>query len=165
MDTGFKILINEIRELAQKYPDAVREETESVMREITARLEAEVARRTPAGVGGAAGLRGSIHGEVKSFGGSVTGVVGTPLSYGEVIEYGRRPGKFPPVAPIQLWVQRKLGLSAKDSRSVGFIVARKIAARGFPGAHMFGEAWKATEQWVMGRLQVIPGRVVQRGLS
>ena len=168
MREGCTIVIGRIRELARDYPLFVREETEAVLGIITARLEAEVARRTPAGVGGQAGLRGSIHGETVSLSGhSVAGVVGTPLEYGEVVETGRRPGKFPPLAPIELWVRRKLGVPDAEARGVAFLVARKIARVGFDGAHMFEKAWEHLEQWSMQQLQTIAPRVIARaqGLS
>lgn len=162
MQASCTIAIGRIRELAKAYPVITRQETEAVLGVITARLEAEVARRTPTGVGGEAGLRGSIHGEVTAAAGTVTGVVGTPLEYGEVVELGRRPGTFPPRAPIELWVRRKLGVPAAEARSVSFLVARKIARRGFPGAHMFEKAWKAHERWAMSELQTIASRVARR---
>lgn len=163
MRAGCTIVIGRIRELAKAYPVITRQETEAVLGVITARLEAEVARRTPTGVGGEAGLRGSIHGEVVTLSGhSSAGVVGTPLEYGEVVELGRRPGKFPPRAPIELWVRRKLGVPAAEARGVSFLVARKIARHGFPGAHMFEKAWKAQERWAMRELQTIASRVVRR---
>ena len=155
--------ISDLRVLAKKYPETVRRETEAVMDLIVRRLEGEVVKRTPAGVGGAAGLKGSIHGEVMAYGSSVTGTVGTPLEYGEVVEKGRRPGKaMPPVTPIALWVQRKLGVSADEARGVGFAIARKISIEGFEGAHMFEKAWKANERWVTQQLQGLPERIVKR---
>ncbi len=164
MEVKTLININEIQELVKKYPDVVHAETMAVMKIIVARLEKEVTEGTPAGVGGAAGLRGSIYGEVVSMAGSsVEGVVGTPLEYGEVVEMGRRPGKgFPPIAPITLWAIRKLGVADKEAKSVAFLIARKIAKKGFEGAHMFQKAWDKNERWVMDQLQTIPGRVVDR---
>lgn len=39
--------------------------------------------------------------------------------------------KFPPIAPLQGWVQKKLGISdEKKSKSVAFLIARKIRTRG-----------------------------------
>ena len=164
MEIKTLININEIQELVKKYPEAVHSESVAVLNIIMARLEKDIVEFTPAGVGGAAGLRGSIHGEVAATsGGSVEGVVGTPLEYGEVIEMGRRPGKgFPPVAPITLWAIRKLGVADKEAKSIGFLIARKIARQGFEGAHMFQKAWDKNERWVMDQLQTIPARVVDR---
>jgi hypothetical protein len=43
------------------------------------------------------------------------------------LEYGRKPGKYPPVKPIRDWVRDKLGVADKEVNSVGFLVSRKIA--------------------------------------
>lgn len=158
-----KINIKEIRDLAKKYPKVVRQEVLKTMEIVTARLEKEVVERTPMGVGGAAGLAGSIFGEVRSFGKKVTGTVGTPLEYGEVVELGRRPGRaFPPVAPIALWAQRILGVSEKESKSVGFAIARKIAIKGTKGAKMFERAWQHMEGWAIAQFNAIPARVIKK---
>jgi phage gpG-like protein len=53
------------------------------------------------------------------------GVVGVGERYGAVIEFGRKPGKMPPVAPLERWANLKLG-----QPGIGFLVARKIAAVG-----------------------------------
>lgn len=50
--------------------------------------------------------------------------------YAGVIEYGRRPGSFPPKEPIVRWIQRRLGKSEKEARRLSFIVRRAIAVRG-----------------------------------
>ena len=163
METKIFYNINQIHKLAKKYPDIVMDETEDVMSVIVARLEKEVAERTPAGVGGAAGLRGSIEGKVLTFGRTVYGSVDTPLEYGEVRELGRRPGKgFPPPGPIELWVRSILGVDEKKVKSVAFLVARKIAVKGFEGAHMFERAWEENEGWIMDQLDNIYGKVVKR---
>ena len=156
--------LTDIRSLANRYPEITLDETEKVLDTVVRRLEKEVVERTPAGVGGDAGLRGSIHGEVVSFGMPVKAQVGTPLEYGEVVEHGRRPGKaMPPVEPIAQWARSILGITdAKEARSVGFAIARKIAVKGFEGAHMFEKAWKDNERWVQDQLRTIPGRVIRR---
>lgn len=75
--------------------------------------------------------------------------------YAAVIEHGRRRGKFPPIAAIQLWAQRKFRLKVKSFapartarlraakarrssksvsqsqlRNIAFVIARAIARRG-----------------------------------
>lgn len=164
MKTGINWNLTEIRELARRYPEITLDETEKVLDKVVRRLEKEVVERTPAGVGGDAGLRGSIHGEVVSFGMPVKAQVGTPLEYGEVIEHGRRPGKaMPPVEPIARWARSILGITdEKEARSVGFAIARKIAVKGFKGKHMFEKAWKDNEKWVEDQLRTIPERVIRR---
>jgi hypothetical protein len=46
------------------------------------------------------------------------------------LEYGRKPGTFPPVDVIQEWVERKLNVGPEESKGVAFVIARKIANEG-----------------------------------
>lgn len=52
----------------------------------------------------------------------------------EFQEYGRRPGKFPPLGAIYQWLAfRKYGLNWKterDRKSLAFAISKKIAKRG-----------------------------------
>lgn len=103
-------------------------------------MERRVKLLTPVGVLGEAGLRGSIHGEVRGTP-ARTAVIGTSIVYGAVVEHGRRPHQArPPIAPLELWVRRKLGVPADRARGVAFAVAWKIARKGFKGAKMFQRA-------------------------
>lgn len=162
MRIDYNVILDDIERVAKRYPDIIRQETLSVLDDITAMLESDVVVRTPAGVGGAAGLRGSIEGTVTEMRGVATGIVGTAIPYGEVIEYGRKPGKFPPTGPLELWVRRKLGVNGDKAPGVAFLVARKIAKKGFKGAHMFSEAWEADKAQVFRMLRTIPERVMRR---
>jgi len=164
MKVDIEYNLTEIRRLAKRYPEITLDETEKVLDKVVRRLEGKVVEKTPKGVSAQGGLSGSIHGEVVSFGMPVKAVVGTPLKYGEVIEHGRRPGKaMPPVEPIAKWARSILGITdAKEARSVGFAIARKIAVKGFEGAHMFEEAWKENEKWAQDQLRTIPKRVIRR---
>lgn len=54
-----------------------------------------------------------------------------PASYADHVEFGRLPGSAPPTSALQLWVQRKLGISSeKEARSISFAIARDIKQRG-----------------------------------
>jgi len=44
---------------------------------------------------------------------------------GIVLEYGRKPGKFPPVEPLERWA-----LAHGMSKGAGYMIARKIARSG-----------------------------------
>ena len=46
------------------------------------------------------------------------------------LEFGRKPGQMPPIAPIKGWVERKLGVSSDESEGVAFAIAKKIAKKG-----------------------------------
>mgnify|MGYP000630952051 CR=1 FL=1 len=64
-------------------------------------------------------------------GNRVEGKLSTNVIYALVVEHGSRP-HWPPRAPIEFWVARKLGVRGKRVRAVAFLVARKIARRGTP---------------------------------
>lgn len=95
--------------------------------------------------------------------------IATNLAYGIVMEEGRRPGAWPPVAAIQRWVWLKRrefvlrifpsrGVSAsavrrrggrivarrptqaQQVRQIAFLVSRKIKERGIPGHGFFRKA-------------------------
>ena len=77
------------------------------------------------------------------------------VPYGLPVEYGRAPGKMPPVDDIEYWVirrgikfTRKLKNGSEvplDSRQTAWIIAMSIAKRGSKGAHMFREGFRAAE--------------------
>ena len=61
---------------------------------------------------------------------------GKPLVYASAIEFGRKPGGFPPWqinSGLYKWVQLKLGITGKMGKQVAFLIARKIANEGFKG--------------------------------
>lgn len=121
-------------------PDITREEMTASVQEILLLLEREIKDDTPVGVGGAAGLRGSIThqimGTALSGGVGVAGKVFTPMAHGLPVELGTKP-HWPPIEPIADWVRAKLGVPRAEAGSVAFLVARKISRKGTEGAHMF----------------------------
>lgn len=59
---------------------------------------------------------------------------GKPLLYAEIVEFGRKPGGFPPYqenTSLYRWVKLKLGIVGKMTKQVAFLIARKIAKYGF----------------------------------
>ncbi len=50
--------------------------------------------------------------------------------YSEQLALGRKPGKRPPIAPIEKWVNAKLGIHGKQATGVAFAIATKIAKEG-----------------------------------
>ena len=123
----------------RKAPELVRPEVERAMWEAQLLVEREVRERTPIGVGGGGGLAGSISARApRATADGVFGEVGTSMRHAIPVELGRRPGqRQPPLEPLIDWVELKLGLGPEESRGAAFAVARKIAARGTEGAHMF----------------------------
>jgi len=122
-----------------KAPEKIRKDLLSAMYEATLYLESKVKDKTPQGVFGMqGGLRSTIFGEVVQYGAAISGMVGHGSKYGDVIEYGRRPGqKMPPAGAMLRWVEIKTGLSGKAAQQVEFLIRRKIGKQGFPGVHMF----------------------------
>lgn len=58
-------------------------------------------------------------------------VLGNDAPYALVIEKGRRPNRpGPPLLPIQLWVQKKLGLSGAEAKDAAFAIRRHIHEEG-----------------------------------
>lgn len=53
-----------------------------------------------------------------------------PANYADSVEYGRNAGTMPPVAPLQKWARRKLGLADKKADQVGWAIAMSIKNRG-----------------------------------
>ncbi len=108
-------------------------ELKSSLLEATLFVETKVAEKTPVGVAGE--LRAGIQGKVVSAVKGVVRVTGPGVTYGDIREKGRRPGKFPPVDAIALWVKRVI--APQNVKAVSFLVARKIARFGYKGAFMF----------------------------
>lgn len=77
----------------------------------------------------------------------VSATVGTDLTYAKAVEWGSRP-HFPPVAPLELWVRRKLRVPARRARSVAFLVARKISKRGTPAQPFLGPALEQSKGFI-----------------
>lgn len=68
-------------------------------------------------------------------------------SYWKYVEYGRRPGKFPPINKILEWIKikpviprPKNGLKPPTEHQLAFLIARKIARDGIKAGNQFEEA-------------------------
>jgi hypothetical protein len=74
--------------------------------------------------------------EVKHIGSDVVGRVGTRVEYGPYIEWGRRPGKMPPVSIIEEWAARH------GMPGMGFVIARAIGRRGLKAKRVMERAMR-----------------------
>lgn len=148
METRLQILNDQrvIRALGES-PELFAEAFVPAAWEAALLVQREVVERTPRGA--TAALANSIQArdpEILPEG--VIAAVGTSLSYAEPVELGTRP-HMPPVEPIQLWVQAKLGISdPEEAERVAYLIAWKIKARGTEGAFMFEKGLEATEEQV-----------------
>lgn len=137
-----------VTQMIATFPATAIREAEATMTAIVTDLESETVRRTPVGAG--SDLRSSMTGEVLPVVGTdVTGRVGSPLSYGLVVELGAgpavgRPRFYPPPGALLEWVQKKLGIGdEKEARQVESAIRYTIWRDGIKGQHMVSEAWVA----------------------
>lgn len=108
-------------------------------KDLVAGLQADIASKavTPFGAVNASGrLAASLRYEVSE---TATGyrLVLYAASYALALEYGRRPGKFPNITSIRLWIDHKGIVPHPDAKgravsknSLAFLIARKIANQG-----------------------------------
>lgn len=67
--------------------------------------------------------------DVSESGSVVSGKIeGTP--YTRQLQFGRKPGKFPPLAAIEQWINDKQIVPDIPIRSLAYLIARKIAKEG-----------------------------------
>jgi len=97
----------------------------------TGRLRASIGAKTKEGIR-----------EVKGVGADVVGRVGSRVEYAIYQEIGRRPGKMPPIAPIEEWARRH-GMAG-----MGFVIARAIGRRGLKGKRFLERAAKEKAEQV-----------------
>jgi hypothetical protein len=145
MNETFRIEIDEA-DLAlafERAPELLQAQLYRDTMEASLLLEREIKERTP--VGAYSALRSSISArEPEVSGGEIAGAVGTPLAYAVPVELGTKP-HFPPIEPLEDWVQAKLNVSPERASAVAWLVARKIAARGTEGTFMFAHGFAAVE--------------------
>ncbi len=123
-------------------------------------LKGAILPETPVGVTGALrqGVQTSITGDALS----LVGRVFDPVAYAMPVESGSRP-HFPPVAPLQLWVRRKLGITDEgEARSVAFLICRAISRRGTRAVQMFRRSFDAHRDRVAGFFAAANARIVAR---
>lgn len=150
MTVSTRIDTSELNDLVNefgRYPEQVERILVAAVWRSLLLLEREIKERTPVGVTSA--LRQSIAAQTPrvEIGGRIVGEVGSPLSYAEPVEDGTRP-HFPPLEPLQDWVVGKLGVAPEESKSIAFLVARKISMVGTEGAQMFANSFEVTEEQI-----------------
>jgi len=131
-------------------PEIASKDLQTWMTGAVAYLQGEVQKRTPTSHGT---MRASIIGNVRRLdnGVGVEGVIGSSLGYMAPLEMGTKP-HMPPVAPIEDWVQQKLGLKDKEARRAAWGIALRIARFGTPAAGMFHRAWNENRDQVQTKL-------------
>lgn len=123
------------RQLAERFrPTLVRGVHSGAARAVAHLVQAtrEAPPANPAGIGtGGAVNTGRFVGNWR-WQGLADGAVITNATtgYGPIIEHGRRPGEFPPLAAIAAWAMRRLRLTEREAKRAAFPIARAIARRG-----------------------------------
>lgn len=161
MVTGLRVELQDIDALRQAFvraPEVVRVELGSAMVVADMLVLREVAERTPTAHGL---LRQSLFQEERINDTSVIGVVASPLAYVAPVEFGRKPGKMPPLEPIEDWVMQKLGVSAEEAPGIALAIARKIKYRGTQGAHMFERGLEASAAQINGVFRKATERIAR----
>lgn len=154
--------LESVNRLFKAFPQVITDATISKVTEAVKYLERMI-KTDPDFPRGAGPLHliSTIGSDVSASGETVTGIVGTPAKYAEPVEYGTKP-HFPPLEPLQYWVEKKLGLPEKEAKSVAFLIARKISKEGTEGAHMFEDAWTEHKDKVEQILNEISDEVMRR---
>ena len=134
-------------------PEILREESKAGITEMLLLLEREIKEDTPVGVGGSAGLRGSITHDLRgTTQDTLQGRVFSPLAHAQAVEYGTKP-HLPPWVALMDWVEAKLGITDPDEViGVSIAIALKIKARGTEGKHMFKNNFNERQPQISRRL-------------
>ena len=77
-------------------------------------------------------------------------IVASNLDYGQYVNDGRKPGKFPPVDALRKWVEeRGLASEEKEVNAIAFLIGRAIRDQGSPtrGAYKYSKNGKRKD-WI-----------------
>ncbi len=80
--------------------------------------------------------------------------------YAEYVEYGRRAGRFPPLADIRAWARKKLRVEDKRLNSAAFLIGRKIARKGTRPQPFFTPAVQKNQQEIMDAISEAVSKVI-----
>lgn len=85
----------------------------------------------------------SIEKQYERQGAAEAWLIGSALPYAPFVNYGRKPGKRPPIEAILKWVVLKpIRTGDKDPRSIAFAIAAAIGRRGVKPKLFFEETVK-----------------------
>jgi hypothetical protein len=159
MDVKTIVKLDALKALTAKYPEASQDARVSRITEALLLLESVIKPLTPVGAG-PIHLRDTISEKVETNGQSVMGILGTPCVYGEPVEMGSGP-HFPPIEPIQFWVEKKLGKEGKEAKSIAWAIATIMSRSSRLGVKMFEKGFSENEQAIIRILEMIPADIVK----
>jgi len=166
MSLEIRVDLREVKKFAEnlngKGFEIARQEISRTMTTSVAVLDQAIRPRIPEGATGI--LRGSAGTEIRGNPlSTLTGEFTVAAAYGLPAERGRKPGRMPPLGPIELWVQRKLSLTGKEAKQVAFLIARAIGARGTkPGQRFVAEGFDVVAGRITAYWDALPDRLVLR---
>lgn len=143
-DATYNVELESISEqiaLLEQFPDISEKRIVPAMKRSVVHTQGNVRKFTPVFQGR---LRSSIDWSVvESIGGAIQGIVDTDVEYAVPVEFGRKPGSFPPIEPLRRWAHLVLG----DSKAA-YAIARKIFFRGIPPRNMFLKGLAASVRFI-----------------
>lgn len=157
-----KVNASEFADLAAKFDNAdqvVMKEMRIATRKSLAVWETATVGFTP--LGATKLLSQSWQTETKTIPAGIRGELFSPLNYSGAVEHGRRPGKQPPIEPIQLWVVRKGIAPPDEARGVAYVIARAIGKRGTKGAKMLQKGWRRAKPRIQRIYDDVPRRLIE----
>ena len=154
--------LSQLEYLWKQAPEITREELTRAATEASLLFEREVIDKTPVGVHGGAGLRGSISSHIKQLKDGPLGIVSSNSPYAVPVELGTK-AHFPPIEPLQDWVKHKLGIKDdKEAKGIAFAIALKISKKGTKGQFMFKQTFDEQKENVTALFVDAQERIVRR---
>ncbi len=139
---------------------AAQPEFDRAMGEALAVLEGEIVGRTPVNTGF---LRQSFGSTQRRTPMGIEGEVRSIATYAAPVEFGRLPGKMPPVDAIEYWVRRKLGITGdREARSAAYVIARAIGRKGTKPAYMVRDGLQAATPYIEKLFGDAVDRIIKR---
>lgn len=106
-------------------------------------LGSEIVPLVPVGI--SSRLKNSMGSSIEEIGpANLIGKYGSSLKgevYPSVMEFGRKPGKMPPIAGLLRWVHLKIRPGAEQEYTVAYLIARKIGREGIKGRGFMKEGF------------------------
>ena len=81
--------------------------------------------------------------------------------YWYYVNYGRKPGKFPPLDKIKIWITQQHIKSKIPINSLAFLIARKISKFGYKGNNFYGLALTKTNT----KYKMLIGQALSKDLN
>jgi hypothetical protein len=85
-----------------------------------------------------------------------TGEVLVGAAYGGYLEFGRKAGGFPPLAPLETWIKKKgIESDPKKIKSAAFLIGRSIAKNGTKPRPYLIPSWRKNANLLVKNLKLV----------